>query len=107
SSETSGPPRCANTLGSLLRSATPSSVRRPRAVNGVTRETLEQVPSRPMLGAASSSPDDALPPRRRMPVKPPDEDDIGLTVWKAIIVGLMLIGGCSLVMAGMMWLTQP
>jgi len=42
-----------------------------------------------------------------MPVKPPDDNDVGLTIWKAIIVGLMLIGGCILVMAGVMWLTQP
>jgi hypothetical protein len=38
--------------------------------------------------------------------EPPD-DDVGLTVWKIIIVALMLIGGCSLVVAGAMWLTQP
>jgi hypothetical protein len=34
-----------------------------------------------------------------MSIKPPD-DDVGLTIWKAIIVGLMLIGGCILVVAG-------
>jgi hypothetical protein len=43
---------------------------------------------------------------RRISVKPPD-DDIGFTVWRAIIVGLMLMGGCILLVAAMMWLTQP
>jgi hypothetical protein len=38
-----------------------------------------------------------------MPVKPPDDDDVGLT-WRAIIVAL-LIGGC--ILAGVIWLTQP
>jgi hypothetical protein len=38
--------------------------------------------------------------------EPPD-DDVGLTLWKIIILGLMLIGGCSLVVAGATWLTQP
>lgn len=41
-----------------------------------------------------------------MPVKQPD-NDVGLTVWKAVIVGLMLIGGCILVVGGIIWLTQP
>jgi hypothetical protein len=41
-----------------------------------------------------------------MPVEPPDSE-VGLIVWKAIIVGLMLIGGCILVVGGAIWLTQP
>jgi hypothetical protein len=40
-----------------------------------------------------------------MSKEPPN--DVGSTVWKIIFVGLMLIGGCSLVVAGAMWLTQP
>jgi hypothetical protein len=42
-----------------------------------------------------------------MPVKPPDDDDVGQIVWKASIVGLMLIVGCISLIAGMMWLIQP
>jgi hypothetical protein len=40
-----------------------------------------------------------------MSVKPPDYD--GLTAWKATIVALMLVVGCILVVAGVIWLTQP
>lgn len=58
----------------------------------------------PRKGSAWNSPQPHL--RGVMSREPPD-DDVGLTVWKIIIVALMLIGGCSLVVAGAMWLTQP
>jgi hypothetical protein len=38
--------------------------------------------------------------------EPPDED-AGLTVREAIIAAVMLIGGCILLVAAIMWLTQP
>jgi hypothetical protein len=38
--------------------------------------------------------------------EPPD-DDVGLTVREVIIAALMLIGGCILLVAAIMWLTQP
>jgi len=37
----------------------------------------------------------------------PPNDEAGLTVREAIIVALTLIGGCMLLVAAMMWLTQP
>lgn len=48
----------------------------------------------------------AAPSTRRMSDEPPDED-AGLTVREAIIAAVMLIGGCILLVAAIMWLTQP
>lgn len=48
----------------------------------------------------------AAPSTRRMSDKPPD-DNVGLTVREAIIAALTLIGGCFLLVAAIMWLTQP
>jgi hypothetical protein len=37
----------------------------------------------------------------------PQDEDVGLTVREAIIAALMLVGGCILLLAAIMWLTQP
>jgi hypothetical protein len=37
----------------------------------------------------------------------PPEDKFELTVREAIVAALMLIGGCLLLVAAIMWLTQP
>jgi hypothetical protein len=47
----------------------------------------------------------AAPSSRRMSDEP--DDDVGLTVREVIIAALMLIGGCILLVAAIMWLTQP
>jgi hypothetical protein len=59
--------------------------------------------SLPRTGECTRLP--AAPSTPGMSVKPPDYD--GLTAWKATIVALMLVVGCILVVAGVIWLTQP
>lgn len=76
------------------------------------RGSLEKNPLRPNL-QLTSLPQygeciwlPAAPSTRRMSDEPP-EDDVGLTVREAIIAALTLIGGCMLLVAAIMWLTQP